>query len=85
MRSGERKRKRPNLSLLRGRGRDKSCKKSSVMVWKDHPKRVTDPWAKTDGGERYQSTTGHVESGGKTGGPSSKPKYYLMTDSGAVL
>ena len=55
------------------------------MVWKDHPKRVTDPWAKTESGERYQSTTGHVESGGKTGGPSSKPKYYLMTDSGAVL
>ena len=32
-----------------------------------------------------QSITGHVESGEKTGGPPSKPKYYLMTDSGAVL
>ena len=32
-----------------------------------------------------QSTCGHVESAGKTGGPSSKPKYYLMTDSGEVL
>ena len=32
-----------------------------------------------------QSTIGHVESDGKTGGPPSKPKYYLMTDSGAVL
>ena len=32
-----------------------------------------------------QSTIGHVESDGNTGGPSSKPKYYLMTDSGAVL
>ena len=31
------------------------------------------------------STIGHVESDGKMGGPSSKPKYYLMTDSGAVL
>ena len=31
------------------------------------------------------STIGHVESDGNTGGPSSKPKYYLMTDSGAVL
>ena len=31
-----------------------------------------------------QSTAGHVEPGGKTGGPPSKPKYYLMTDSGAV-
>ena len=32
-----------------------------------------------------QSITGHVESGKKTGGPPSKPKYYLMTDSGEVL
>ena len=31
------------------------------------------------------STIGHVESAGNTGGPSSKPKYYLMTDSGEVL
>ena len=29
--------------------------------------------------------SGHVKSGEKTGGPPSKPKYYLMTDSGAVL
>ena len=32
-----------------------------------------------------QSISGHVESGEKTGGPPSKPKYYLMTDSGEVL
>ena len=32
-----------------------------------------------------QSISGHVESGEKKGGPPSKPKYYLMTDSGAVL
>ena len=32
-----------------------------------------------------QSITGHVESGKKTGGPPSKPKYYLMTDRGVVL
>ena len=32
-----------------------------------------------------QSTIGHVESDGNKGGPPSKPKYYLMTDSGAVL
>ena len=29
-----------------------------------------------------QSTCGHVESARNTGGPPSKPKYYLMTDSG---
>ena len=29
---------------------------------------------------RIQSTAGHVKPGGKTGGPSSKPKYYLVTD-----
>ena len=34
---------------------------------------------------RIQSISGHVESGEKTGGPPSKPKYYLMTDSEAVL
>ena len=28
-----------------------------------------------------RSTAGHVKSRGKMGGPSSKPKYYLMTDS----
>ena len=27
-----------------------------------------------------QSTAGHVKSRGKTGGPPSKPKYYLVTD-----
>ena len=32
-----------------------------------------------------QSISGHVESGEKTGGPPSKPKYYLVTDSEAVL
>ena len=32
-----------------------------------------------------QSTIGHVESDGNTGGPPSKPKYYLMTDSVEVL
>ena len=31
------------------------------------------------------SISGHEESGEKTGGPPSKPKYYLMTDSEAVL
>ena len=33
---------------------------------------------------RIQSTAGHVKPGGKLGGPPSKPKYYLMTDRGAV-
>ena len=33
---------------------------------------------------RIQSTAGHVKPGGNTGGPPSKPKYYLMTDRGAV-
>ena len=27
-----------------------------------------------------QSTAGHEKSGGKKGGPSSKPKYYLVID-----
>jgi len=33
---------------------------------------------------RIQSTAEHVKFRGKTGGPPSKPKYYLMTDSEAV-
>ena len=32
-----------------------------------------------------QSISGHEESGEKKGGPPSKPKYYLMTDSVEVL
>ena len=32
----------------------------------------------------FQSTAGHVKPRGKLGGPPSKPKYYLMTDRGAV-
>ena len=37
------------------------------------------------GTNSIQSISGHVKSGEKLGGPPSKPKYYLMTDSGAVL
>ena len=32
-----------------------------------------------------QSISGHEESGENKGGPPSKPKYYLMTDSVEVL
>ena len=32
----------------------------------------------------FQSTVGHVESRRKIGGPSSKAKYYSMTDSEPV-
>ena len=31
-----------------------------------------------------QSTIGHVKPGGKQGGPPSKAKYYLLTDSELV-
>ena len=34
--------------------------------------------------DRYQSTIGHVKSGGNMGGPPSKAKYSLMTDSEQV-
>ena len=40
---------------------------------------------KRGGLSSIQSISGHVESGENVGGPPSKPKYYLMTDSGAVL
>ena len=40
---------------------------------------------KRSGPNGIHSISGHEKSGEKTGGPSSKPKYYLMTDSGTVL
>ena len=40
---------------------------------------------RSKGPSGIQSISGHVKSGENTGGPPSKPKYYLMTDSGAVL
>ena len=40
------------------------------------------PVDENDKGSRgFLSTTGHVEPGGKQGGPPSKPKYYSATDS----
>ena len=33
------------------------------------------------GPRMFQSTAGHEESGGNTGGPPSKPKYSLVIDS----
>ena len=39
---------------------------------------------KTGPHEGHPSTTGHVKSGGNLGGPSSKAKYYLSTDSELV-
>ena len=53
---------------------EKPTKESESLVGE----RLTDP-------SGIQSISGHVESGEKKGGPPSKPKYYLMTDSGAVL
>ena len=34
--------------------------------------------------DQFLSTTGHVKSGGNPGGPPSKAKYSLMTDSELV-
>jgi hypothetical protein len=34
--------------------------------------------------EKHPSTAGHAKSGGNLGGPSSKAKYYLSTDSELV-
>ena len=54
------------------------------MVWESQPENVIVMYAKRIRASRIQSTAGHEESRGKSGGPPSKPKYYLMTDSGAV-
>ena len=53
----------------------------SGTVWEDRPQRVKVPYAKTIGSSRIQSTTRHEKPCGKSEGPPSKAKYYLVTDS----
>ena len=50
------------------------------MVWESQSKRVRIPYAKQKEIGWIQSTAGHVKPGGNMGGPSSKPKYYPVTD-----
>ena len=80
--SGERTGKSPNLwcSHRRGLGFTQAFwivvelyGKTSETEWE--PRRRNDEKA-----VKIQSTTGHEESGGKTGGPSPKAKYELVTD-----
>ena len=54
--------------------------------WKEAPERVRVPSAKRLWTSRtgFPSTTGHEKPCGKLGGPSSKAKHYLMTDSELV-
>jgi hypothetical protein len=51
-------------------------------VWKGGPERVTAPYGNEAQGSL--SKAGHVQSCLKTGGPPSKPKYSLATDSELV-
>ena len=48
--------------------------KADQRVWESRKR-------KDERSDSIQSTAGHVKSGGKPGGPPSKPKYYPMTDS----
>ena len=58
---------------------------NSGTVWKVGSQRVITPYAKFElSRSRTPSTTGLVKSCGNLGGPSSKAKYYLMTDSEPV-
>ena len=60
--------------------------KFNIMVWESQPKNVKVVCVKNFNIVCcFQSTAGHVESGGNMGGPSSKPKYYSVTDSEEVL
>jgi hypothetical protein len=57
----------------------------SGRAWKGPAKRVTPPYVKQmDLPNHVLSTLGHVEPRGNLGGPSSKTKYYLTTDSELV-
>ena len=61
-----------NLTIVEWRG------KANQREWESRRRNLEEVTS-------IQSTYRHVESVGNTGGPPSKPKYYLMTDSGAVL
>ena len=50
-------------------------------VWEVRPQRVKAPYMKTIGSSGIQSTTRHEKPCGKSEGPPSKAKYYLVTDS----
>ena len=73
---------------MRGRGAP------HMGVIKDSRSRILLEWRAIDGDspvdetrvslEEYPSTAGHVKSGGNLGGPSSKAKYYSLTDSERV-
>ena len=57
----------------------------SGSIWEVPAKRVIPPYTKMEIDQvLFLSTFGHVEPGGKLGGPSSKAKYYLLTDSEQV-
>ena len=58
--------------------------RANRILWEEEPKSVRVTYVKIKAASSIQSTAGHVKPGGKTGGPPSKPKYYLMTDRGAV-
>ena len=83
MSSGERKRKRLNREEQSFRGLGLHLVQR--MLTEQHGKADQRRWEscrwKRKLTSSIQSTAGHVKSRGKMGGPSSKPKYYLMTDS----
>ena len=55
------------------------------MLWKEHPQRVTDPYATMALSlEGYLSRSGHVEPRLNPRGPSRKAKYSQVTDSEPV-
>ena len=57
----------------------------SGIKWKLGPKKVKVLYAKSEVAVSIRSTAGHEESCGKTGGPSPKAKYDLVTDRVLVL
>ena len=60
-------------------------RRGSGTAWKGRPERVKAPYAKPRRlRRRFPSNAGHVKSGMNPGGPPSKAKYSLMTDSEPV-
>ena len=61
------------------------CVRVEERHWKGRPERVIAPYSKVDmHASSILSTTGHEKPCGKLGGPPSKAKYSLVTDSEAV-
>jgi hypothetical protein len=74
------------VGLSQGFPGKSSNRRVAEGAWNGQPKRVRVPYVKRvrSSWRQFPSTAGHVQSRGKLGGPSSKAKHSLATDSELV-